>query len=154
MVEPQDFAEQQDPLSAQGEQDALEKKDNAVPVEVEMKQTKSALDHALAPALDRKERKLKELSAKREAKELSPFDLDLNFVFQLNEAGLPLTRKDMLHETGKQALLLTRQDLEVLGYLDFIHASGVRVTLEAESLDAEDVFILYPHEMGDEEGQA
>lgn len=116
--------------------------------------TKDAVESALDPVLARKEQKLRELSAKREAKELSPFDFDLNYIYQLNEAGLPLTRKDMLHETGNQALVLTREDFEVLGCLDFIHVSGERMLIEAESLDPNDVFILYPHELGDEETKA
>ncbi len=115
------------------------------------KVTKDAIGDALDPVLARKEQKLGVLSAKRESKELSPYDFDLNYIYQLNEAGLPLTRKDMLHETGNQALVLTREDFEVLGCLDFIHASGERMVIEAESLDPKDVFILYPHEVGDQE---
>jgi hypothetical protein len=97
----------------------------------------------------RKAKKLAELSAKRESKEISPYDFDLNFIFQLNEAGFPLTRRDMLHETGNQALVLTRNDFETLGCLDFIHVSGERMVIEPESLDPNDVFILYPDELGD-----
>jgi hypothetical protein len=55
----------------------------------------------------------------------------------------------MHHETGDQALVLTRENLEELEGLDFIHASGEIVSIEPESLDPNDVFILYPDEMGD-----
>jgi hypothetical protein len=114
-----------------------------------IQETRDGIDDASDVVLKRREQQLKELSAKREAKELSPHDFDLNFIFQLNEVGLPLTRKDMHHETGDQALVLTRENLEELEGLDFIHASGEIVSIEPESLDPNDVFILYPDEMGD-----
>ena len=73
-----------------------------------------------------------------------------NFIYQLNQIGNPLTRKDMLHETGNQAIV-PREDLEILGGLEFIHISGERMLIELDSLHPDDVFILYPHEVGDEE---
>ena len=112
---------------------------------------KEPVGEVLETAPVRKDRKLRQLAAKREANELSEHAVDLNVVFQLNVAGLPLTRRDMVHETGDQALVLTRQDFDVLGSLDFIHASGERMVIEAESLDPDDVFILYPDEVGNEE---
>lgn len=120
------------------------------PIE-EGRETRVSIEHTLVPVIARKEQKLRELSAKREAKELSPHDFDLNYIFQLNQAGLPLTRKDMQHETGNQALVITRDDLETVRYLNFIHSSGERMVIEPESLDPNDVFILYSHEVGDEE---
>ena len=113
--------------------------------------TKNEVDAALDPVVARRKQKFQEISSRREAKEISPFDFDLNFIFQLNEAGMPLTRKDMQHETGGQAVVLTRQDFDALGCLDFIHSSGERLLIEPESLDPNDVLILYPDEVGDEE---
>ena len=151
MPEPKDFREAED-LTSEDAENATPKKEkgDASPVDVQLQGTKDAAEGALDAVRARRAQKLTELSAEREAKKLSPHDFDLNFIFQLNEAGLPLTRKDMLHETGNQALVLTREDLETLGCLDFIHVSGERMLIEPESLDPDDVFVLYPHEVGDE----
>lgn len=100
-----------------------------------------------------KEKKLQELSNRRESGALSPHDFDLNFIFQLNQANAPLTRRDLAHETGNQAVVLTRADFEALGCLDFIHSSGERMLIEPESLGEDDVLILYPEDLGDEEGK-
>jgi hypothetical protein len=59
----------------------------------------------------------------------------------------------LAHETGNQAVVLTREELEVLGCLDFIHVSGERMLIEPESLREGDVLILYPYELGNEEGK-
>ena len=132
------------------EEDIRESKKGATPLmDDQCKGTKDAIAGTLDSVLARRAQKLKDLSAKREAKELSPYDFDLNYVFRLNEAGLPLTRTDMLHETGSQALILSREELDVLGFLCFIRVSGERMLIEPESLDPHDVFILYPHEVGD-----
>lgn len=101
-----------------------------------------------------KEKKLRGLSDRREANEISPYDFDLNFVFQLNQIDAPLTRRDLNHETGVQAVVLTREDLEALGCLDFIHSSGERMLIEPESLREGDVLILYPEDLGNTEGEA
>ena len=153
MTEPQDFFDPKELPPSTDVKKGIEqrKEEDTSPVSEKLQRTRGAVEGALDPVLGRKEQKLKELAAKREAKELSPYDFDLNFIFRLNESGLPLTRKDMLHETGNQALVLTREDFEILGCLDFIHASGERMLIEPESLDPNDVFVLYPHEVGDEE---
>ncbi|PIR54359.1 hypothetical protein COU75_01275 [Candidatus Peregrinibacteria bacterium CG10_big_fil_rev_8_21_14_0_10_42_8] len=111
-----------------------------------------------------RQRKEAELLRRREAKEVSPHDFDLNFIFRLNEIDVPLTRKDLVHETGNQAVVITREKLEEiselssnygdgrdLGYVDFIHVSGERRLIESEDIREGDVLILYPEELGDEE---
>ena len=98
-----------------------------------------------------RQRKEAELSRRREVKEISPHNFDLNFIFRLNEIDAPLTRKDVVHETGNQPVVIDREELEALGCIDFIHASGERMVVEAESLRDGDVLILYPEELGDEE---
>jgi len=125
--------------------------DGSPVVDAAQEGTQNALKSALDPVPARKAQKLAGLSARRETHELSPHDFDLNFIYQLNEAGLPLTRRDMQHQTGNQALVLTRDELETLGYLDFIHASGKRTVIWPSSLDPDDVLILYPDEVGNEE---
>jgi hypothetical protein len=98
----------------------------------------------------RKLKKLKELLTRRVAKEISLYNLDVNLIRQLNQSGTPLTRKDMLHETGHRAIVLTRQDFAALRIVDFIHVSGERMVIDSESLDPNDVFILYPEEVGND----
>ena len=107
----------------------------------------------MGPSLDLhlRDAKLQVLTERRETRELSPYDFDLNFIFQLNEAGVPLTRRDLAHETGNQAAVFTSDDLRTLGYLDFIHVSGERMVIEPESIKESDVLILYPEDVGDEE---
>lgn len=100
-----------------------------------------------------KERKLRELERRREAKEIGPHDFDLNFIFQLNSINAPLHYSDLRHERGWQAVVLTRDDMETLGCLDFIHRSGERMLIEPESLSEGDVLILYPEDLGNVEGQ-
>lgn len=100
-----------------------------------------------------RERTPRDLAERREQKELSPFDFDLNFIFQLNQINAPLRASDLRHETGWQALVLTRDDLETLGCLDFISRNGERMMIEPESLSSDDALILYPEDLGESEGQ-
>lgn len=118
------------------------------PVDAGKDAVKKKIGETLDPA-ERKKGKLAALAAKRESKEISEYDFDLNFLFQLNEAEMPLGRKDMRHESGEQAVVLTKEEFDVLGFIDFIHSSGERMVIGSESLDDGDVFILYPHEVGE-----
>lgn len=104
-----------------------------------------------APLVPSTEEMLRELSCRREAGELSPHNFDLNFIFQLNQIGAPLTRRDLNHKTGTQAVVVTRDDLEALGCLDFIHYSGERMLIGPESLQKDSILVLYPEDLGDEE---
>jgi|GEM_PF-6187701 len=103
--------------------------------------------------LSSRQRKIAELVRRREARELSPFDFDLNALFQLNQQGMPLTRRELAHATGLQAVVLTPENFERIGCIDFIHSSGERMVIEAASLKPDDVFILYPEDLGNEEGR-
>ncbi len=64
---------------------------------------------------------------------------------------LVLTKKDLEHETGNQAVVLSKNDFDRLGSIEFVHASGEIMMIESESLQEGDVLILYPHELGNEE---
>ena len=81
---------------------------------------------------------------------ITPF-FHLDSIFQLSQMELPLSRKDLEHKTGLQAVVLTREDIEDLGVIDFIHSSGERMMIEPESLKHDDVLILYPEDLGDQE---
>lgn len=97
-----------------------------------------------------RQRKEAELLRRREMNEVSPHNFDLNFIFRLNEMDQPLTRDNLVSETGNHAVVLTRDDLDTLGCVDFIHVSGTRIVLEPEQLRNGDVLILYPEELGNE----
>jgi hypothetical protein len=99
--------------------------------------------------LQRREEKLAELAEHREKGKLSPFDLDLNDVAQLMKTGGTLTRRDMQHESGLQALVLTRADFDVIGTLKFVHRSYGELSIEPQSLHSDDVLILYPRQVAD-----
>jgi hypothetical protein len=88
------------------------------------------------------------LAQKRESGELSPHDYDLNFLFMLNEHALPLTRKDVMSETGNQAVVLTRDDFAQLGSITLTLPSGEVITIEAGSMN-DPVFIVFPEDLGD-----
>lgn len=103
----------------------------------------------LDPVFARREAKLQELAAHREKGVLSPFDLDLNFVAELWSAGGRLIRNNMLHPTGLQALVLTFEDLEAIGGLEFEHATLGMQVINPGDFELNDVFILYPWEVAD-----
>ncbi len=112
---------------------------------VDIHTAKSSAEDILDPVRARKAEKLRRLAEHREAIEVSEHDLDLNLLFQLNNVNLPLTRREMNNE----AVVVTREDLETLRGLDFIHVSGQRMKIEPEYLNPNDVLILYPWEVAD-----
>lgn len=57
----------------------------------------------------------------------------------------------MAHQTGIQAVVLSPEDLETLGSIDFIHRTGERMQVEPESLNEDDMLILYPEDLGNSE---
>ena len=90
---------------------------------------------------------LAELERRRQLGELSRFPLDPNFLFQLNESGQPLRRSDLDHETGLQAVVLTRAELQTLGAITFMHSSGEEMTIEAASM-RDHTLVIFPEEVG------
>ncbi|PIR52222.1 hypothetical protein COU77_01750 [Candidatus Peregrinibacteria bacterium CG10_big_fil_rev_8_21_14_0_10_49_16] len=108
-----------------------------------------------------KEDKLQQLAEWREDKENSPYDFDVNFLYQLifyadePEEDALLKKKHLKHETGHQALVLTRDQLEQLealegGILRIVNPKGKVIRIFAEAIDPDDVLVIYPHELGDE----
>lgn len=113
-----------------------------------------------APAETMKDRRLRELAQRRESDErLSPHDLDPNFLYDLLDNDIPLTRKDMLFQGKEQAVVLTREEMEqLIGTTDaqsfaYVMARPIDpedpiAYIEPESIAPDDVFILYPEEVG------
>ncbi len=84
------------------------------------------------------------LRAMRDSGELSLHDLDLNFVYQLQQQDLPLTRREL----GNQALVLSKEDALQLGAFDVVYSNGEQMTIDADSI-RDSVFILFPSDLGD-----
>jgi hypothetical protein len=97
----------------------------------------------------RKQEKLSQLARRREKEGLSLFDFDENVLAELRKAEAPLTRKDLVSETGMQVVVLTREALERARGLEYLHVSGKHVIVEPEELTRGDVLILYPSDVAD-----
>jgi hypothetical protein len=112
------------------------------------------LEHMGEPmALSQREMEMRKIAKLRESREISPHDMDLNFLWQLNQSDRPLTRQHLAHETGNQAVILTKEDFDALGCIDFIHSSGERMIIDSDCLPEGNIFVLYPEDLGDEEGK-
>lgn len=112
-----------------------------------VKKIREVLSIPLVDARSSEQKKRWELSEYREKGTLSPYDFDLNYLFELSKERLPLAKSDLRHETGLQAVVLTRDDMEILGGLEFIHSSGEAMFIEPESVRQGDILVLYPWEL-------
>lgn len=83
---------------------------------------------------------------------LSAFPFDLNFIASINEVGELLRYSNIRHTVGEQAVVCTREDMEILGGLAYVDRSGQIRDAEPESVAEDGVFILYPEELGEQEG--
>jgi len=97
-----------------------------------------------------------ELKKRREKKELSPHDFDLNRLWWLNGGDdrdaeeTPLTRAEL----GNQAVVLTEKECGMLGRLSFIDCHGRRHDLDLRAVVQErKTIILFPEDLGNEEGK-
>ena len=138
------------------EEDVVDNADSISPVDHTIKGAQDYVSDVTEIILDQTNNALHQLSDWREAEGNSPYDFDLNFIYQLYRAGRPLTRTDMLHQTGNQALVITLENYLVLqkcccGFLYYIDASGERKLIKLGFKNPDDVFILYPDEVGNEE---
>ncbi len=148
----QDSIEPKDLTSPEGAEKAIkENHAGATQVDKGVQGTKDAFEDAIDPVQARKTQKLEALAAKREANELSKFDLDWESIFELNRYELPLTRNDMMHMTGEQALVLSAEQLTELGGFDYINTAGKRISVDYDTLEPGDVLILFPDEVGTKE---
>ncbi|PIR53079.1 hypothetical protein COU76_03060 [Candidatus Peregrinibacteria bacterium CG10_big_fil_rev_8_21_14_0_10_49_10] len=147
------MSDSETPLPAEGDENA-DKQDGSV------EQRRKVVEDEISQVVDPKKRKEAKLAAlarwrgEESAEQISPYDFDCNFLWNLAEADSPLKRSDLIHETGLQAVVLNKEDLEEIGGFDILLASGERISIEPESLQADDVLIIYPHELGDDESGA
>lgn len=82
------------------------------------------------------------LQQKRESGELSPHDFDLNEVFSLVGAGIPITQAEL----GNQALVLLRAQFQELGAIDIVLINGEEITIDADSLTGRSL-IIFPEDL-------
>jgi|GEM_PF-2277104 len=87
------------------------------------------------------------LKERREAGEISPFDVDKIELFNYSQGDVPLQRKDLQSATGEQAVVLTREDMNFLVDLYYIDKKGRRIELHLDEFPG-DVFILFPDDLG------
>lgn len=91
---------------------------------------------------------------------ISPHDFDLNRLWWLNGGDdedaepTPLTRSQLAHSTGEQAVVLTSAECGILGRLSFIDCYGRRHDLDLRAAVSEGAtFILFPEDLGETEGK-
>lgn len=105
-----------------------------------------------------KERMLRELARRRETGEISPHDFDPNIILWLNQENEPLRYSDIIthyvDEAGlPAAVVLTYESMREIGVLDYIRRTGEREKTDFEDCSEDDVFILFPEELGESEGE-
>jgi hypothetical protein len=90
-------------------------------------------------------RNLKELQRRRESGEIA--DEDFNFIqwwVNHSENPRPLEKADI----GREALVLSYEEFEQIGFLDIILPSGEICLLYFHDLKAQDGLIIFPEELG------
>lgn len=84
-------------------------------------------------------------------KVLEPTNYDLIELSKLREKGRPLSKKEL----GNRALVMSRQDLEALGFLEIVLGSGEKIVIDPEDtgFDDEDALIVFPEDLGELENE-
>lgn len=123
--------------------------DPSVPAHIQSHQedAHAAAEGMLSPSLRLSSEE--ELARRREAKELSQHSADLNVVSRINGAGKPLNRRHLERGDGlPRALVLTKDDLAVLGHVDYVDSEGNPQSIEYDDLQEGHPFILFPENLG------
>lgn len=93
-----------------------------------------------------REQKAKELRRRQETKELSEEAVGLEDIYRLQDMGLPLTRRGV----GNQAIILSHEEFEQLGFLDVVLPTGETTTILPDADAAADQpIIFFPEDLGD-----
>ncbi len=95
----------------------------------------------------------RELRLRRRSGELSPDGVNPFYLIQLNAAGIPLRRNNLQNSTGLQAVELTHLECMIVGHLLLIDCHGVRHDIDLCLIPEGKTVILFPEDLGDEEGQ-
>ena len=94
------------------------------------------------------EQNRQELLRRREAGELEPYDYEPTYLWYLQRMNQPVTRKDV----ERHAIVVSPDEFEILGYLEFVNADGQRITIDFtdENFDRSNPLIIFPEELGEE----
>lgn len=85
-----------------------------------------------------------ELMRRREAGEIDPIDYEVNYLSYLQEMGTPISRADLKN----QAIVISPNEFETLGYIEFVSSSGEVITIDLGDVDSSKPFILFPEDLG------
>lgn len=89
-----------------------------------------------------------EYDRRLEAQELTPGRMEVSYLFYLMEAGEPVKRADL----KGQAIVLSREELQQLGGLEVVFASGEVECIEPDSASwfgLDDRLIIFPDDLGE-----
>ncbi|MCL5407588.1 MAG: hypothetical protein M1429_03775 [Patescibacteria group bacterium] len=85
-----------------------------------------------------------ELTRRRELGELDSADYEINYLFYLQELGMPISKEDVKN----QAIVINPDQFEVLGYIDLVNTDGESITIDFDDVDSSRPFILFPEDLG------
>jgi len=89
------------------------------------------------------------LANRRESKELSLHPADLNIISRINGKGLPLTRRHLVSADDlPRAVVLTYDDMCVLGHVDFLDRNEEFQSIEVDMVPEDGMVILFPEDLG------
>jgi hypothetical protein len=80
-----------------------------------------------------------------EQESLENREFDLNYIFYLQESGLPITRKDV----GNSIIIINPEEFASVGYLDIINSQGELITIDLEDNQSDEPLIIRPEELGE-----
>lgn len=89
--------------------------------------------------------RVEELKRRKLEKEIDENNYDLNDLYYLNGMNLSVTRKNV----GTRALVVTADEMEMLGSLGYISANGKEYLIDSDQFNPGDVFMLLPEELGE-----
>jgi len=71
-------------------------------------------------------------------------EFDLNYIYYMQELGLPITRKDVLGCN----IVIRPEEFEAVGYFEIINAEGELIRIDLENNQSTEPLIIRPEELG------
>jgi len=93
------------------------------------------------------EQKIQELARRKEAGELEPYDYEVINIWYLQRMDRSITRKDV----GNHAIIISPEEFERLGYIEYIRSSGEIIVIDSDDVDKNHPFIIFPEELGEKQ---
>jgi|GEM_PF-6517660 len=89
------------------------------------------------------------LARRRESKELSKHPADLNIISSINDQGALLTRRHLVSTDDlPRAVVLTYDDLCVLGHVNYLDRNDEPQSIEVDMVPEDATIILFPEDLG------